>query len=44
MSLEASEIEWAGRLSTQLKSLSEVTESLTYRILELEERFAGQNH
>ncbi|MBM5816829.1 MAG: hypothetical protein FJ083_09685 [Cyanobacteria bacterium K_Offshore_surface_m2_239] len=44
MSLDASEMEWAVRLSAQLKSLSEVTESLTYRILELEERFAGQDH
>ena len=43
MSLDASEMEWAVRLSAQLKSLSEVTESLTYRMLELEERFAGQD-
>lgn len=38
MSRDASEMEWAVRLSAQLKSLSEVTESLTYRLLELEER------
>jgi hypothetical protein len=44
MSLDASEMEWAVRLSAQLKSLSEVTESLTYRMLELEERFAGQDY
>lgn len=42
MSLDSSELEWAARLSGQLKTLSEVAESLTYRMLELEERFAGQ--
>jgi hypothetical protein len=42
MPLDSSELEWAVRLSAQLKTLSEVTESLTYRMLELEERFAGQ--
>ncbi len=42
MSLDASEIDWAVRLCAQLKTLSEVTESLTFRILELEERFAEQ--
>jgi hypothetical protein len=42
MSLDSSELEWAVRLSGQLKTLSEVAESLTYRMLELEERFAGQ--
>lgn len=44
MSLDTSEMEWAVRLSAQLKSLSEVTEKLTYRLLELEERVAGQHH
>jgi hypothetical protein len=42
MSLDSSEMEWAVRLSGQLKTLSEVAESLTYRMLELEERFSGQ--
>ena len=42
MSLDASEIDWAVRSCAQLKTLSEVTESLTFRILELEERFAEQ--
>ncbi len=40
MSRDASEREWAARLSAQLKSLTEVAESLTYRLLELEERHA----
>jgi hypothetical protein len=44
MSLDSSELEWALRLSKQLKMLSEVAESLTYRLLELEERFAVQDH
>jgi hypothetical protein len=44
MSLDSSELEWALRLSEQLKTLSEVAESLTYRMLELEERFAVQDH
>jgi hypothetical protein len=43
MSLDSSELEWALRLSEQLKSLSEVAESLIYRVLELEERFAVQD-
>jgi hypothetical protein len=43
MSLDSSELEWALRLSEQLKTLSEVAESLTYRVLELEERFAVQD-
>ena len=42
MSLDASESEWAVRLSGQLKTLCELAESLTYRMLELEERLAGQ--
>lgn len=42
MSLDASELEWAVRLSGQLKTLSELAESLTVRMLELEERLAGQ--
>ena len=44
MSLDSPELEWALRLSKQLKMLSEVAESLTYRLLELEERFAVQDH
>ena len=44
MSLDSPELEWALRLSKQLKLLSEVAESLTYRLLELEERFAVQDH
>lgn len=44
MSLDASESEWAVRLSGQLKTLSELAESLTYRMLELEERLAGQGN
>jgi hypothetical protein len=44
MSLDSSELEWAVRLSGQLKTLSELAESLTYRLLELEERFSGQDH
>jgi hypothetical protein len=42
MSVDSSELEWAVRLSGQLKTLSELTESLTYRMLELEERFSVQ--
>lgn len=42
MSLDSPELEWAVRLSGQLKTLSELAESLTYRMLELEERLAGQ--
>jgi hypothetical protein len=42
MSLDFSELEWAVRLGGQLKTLSELTESLTYRMLQLEERVAGQ--
>ena len=44
MSLDSPELEWALRLCKQLKMLSEVAESLTYRLLELEERFAVQDH
>jgi len=33
---------WSSRLADQLQVLSEVAESLTYRLLELEERLAGQ--
>ena len=44
MSLDSSELEWALRLSKQLEMLSELAESLTYRLLELEERFAVQDH
>ena len=44
MSLDASELEWAVRLSGQLKTLSDLAETLTYRMLELEERFAGQEN
>jgi len=33
MSLSVSEMEWAVRLSCQLKTLSELAESLTYRVL-----------
>lgn len=40
--MDPSELEWAVRLSGQLKTLSEVAERLTYRMLELEERFTGQ--
>jgi hypothetical protein len=42
MSRDSSDLEWADRLSGQLKTLSEVAESLTYRMLELEERVAVQ--
>ena len=42
MSRDASESEWAVRLSGQLKTLCELVESLTYRMLEVEERLAGQ--
>jgi hypothetical protein len=35
-------MEWAVRLSCQLKTLSELAESLTYRVLELEERLGAQ--
>jgi response regulator RpfG family c-di-GMP phosphodiesterase len=38
----AFEPEWAMRLSGQLETLSELAESLTYRVLELEERLAQQ--
>ncbi|MEB3325503.1 MAG: hypothetical protein VKM17_09245 [Cyanobacteriota bacterium] len=34
--------EWAAHLSGQLETLSELAESLTYRVLELEERLAQQ--
>lgn len=40
--MDPSALEWAVRLSGQLKTLSDVAESLTYRMLELEERFTGQ--
>ena len=33
---------WSSRLADQLQVLSEVAESLTYRLLELDERLAGQ--
>ncbi|MFZ0408903.1 MAG: hypothetical protein WAM11_12450, partial [Cyanobium sp.] len=33
---------WSNRLADQLQVLSEVAESLTYRLLDLEERLAGQ--
>lgn len=42
MSPSVSEMEWAVRLSCQLKTLSELAESLTYRVLELEERLGAQ--
>ncbi len=32
---------WPGRLSMQLRDLSEISETLTLRLLELEERLAG---
>lgn len=32
---------WPGRLSLQLRDLSEISETLTLRLLELEERLAG---
>lgn len=38
-----SELEWAVRLSGQLETLSELAESLTYRLLELEERLGAQD-
>ena len=38
----AFEPEWAVRLSGQLETLSELAESLTYRVLELEERLGQQ--
>lgn len=40
----ASEVEWAARLSGQLETLSELAEHLTYRLLEIEERLAGQDN
>lgn len=39
----ASELNWALHLSSQLVTLSELTEALTYRLLELEERLAAQD-
>jgi hypothetical protein len=39
----ASDQEWALRLSGQLKTLSELAEHLTYRVLELEEGLADQD-
>ncbi|MFM7549197.1 MAG: hypothetical protein ACKO8I_10075 [Cyanobacteriota bacterium] len=42
MAQAAAELEWAARLSGQIKTLSELTESLTFRLLELEERLADQ--
>lgn len=42
MTLDASEMAWAPRLSGQLHSLSQLVESLTFRVLELEERLAVQ--
>lgn len=44
MSLAAPELEWAVRLSGQIKTLSELAESLTFRLLELEERLASQEN
>jgi chromosome segregation ATPase len=43
MSSLSSELEWAARLSGQLETLSELAESLTYRVLELEDRVARQD-
>lgn len=39
----ASQMDWAPRLSGQLETLSELAEHLTYRLLEIEERLAGQD-
>lgn len=39
-----SDREWADLMGRQLKSLCEVAEQLTYRVLELEERLAQQEH
>lgn len=38
------ELEWASRLSVQLQTLSELAESLTFKVLELEERLSAQDH
>ena len=38
------ELEWATRLSVHLQTLSELVESLTFRVLELEERLGAQDH
>jgi hypothetical protein len=38
------ELEWAARLSVQLQTLSELAESLTFKVLELEERLSAQDH
>lgn len=43
MARVASDLEWTVRLSEQLETLSKLAESLTYRILELEERLACQD-
>ncbi|MFM9073332.1 MAG: hypothetical protein ACKOPT_05565 [Cyanobium sp.] len=43
MASVVSELEWAVRLSEQLKTLSEFAENLTYRVLELEERLGEQD-
>jgi hypothetical protein len=44
MASVGSELEWAARLSVQLQTLSELAESLTFRVLELEERLSAQDH
>ncbi len=42
MTSESQPLAWSSRLADQLQVLSEVAESLTYRMLMLEERLAGQ--
>jgi hypothetical protein len=44
MASVGSELEWAARLSVQLQTLSELAESLTFKVLELEERLSAQEH
>jgi hypothetical protein len=42
MSRNVPDLPWAVHLSEQLKTLSELTETLTFKMLELEERCAAQ--
>jgi hypothetical protein len=43
MSQVTSDLEWALRLSGQLETLSQLAETLTYKVLELEERVAAND-